>query len=187
MIQSNYYILTGAMGAGKSAVLDRLRSRGHRCVDDPARQILKEQRSIAGSGVPETDAALFNQLMLSRAIYLYRSNSQASSALLFDRGIPDLIAYAELFGIPSSVYERAATTYRYNAAVFFFAGWSEIYTLDDERRMDFESARRFGERVNDIYGRLGYKTIDVPRVSTEERAEFIVDAIGQRLGSFRNA
>ena len=173
----NYFVLTGAMGAGKSAVLNQLKNRGHLCVDDPARQILKEQRSIAGSGVPDADGSLFTQLMLSRAIYLYQSQARGTAPIVFDRGIPDLIAYAELFGISTAVYERAAATFRYNKVVLWFVGWREIYALDDERKMDFESARRFGEKVARTYERLGYKTVEVPNVPVEERLEFIVDVI----------
>jgi len=177
MNKLNYFVLTGAMGAGKSAVMDRLRAGQHRCVDDPARQILKEQRSIAGSGVPEIDAPLFNQLMLSRAIYLYSANSQTDGAVVFDRGLPDLIAYAGLFDLDAAVYERAAKTYRYNPTVFYFPGWPDIYTLDDERKMDFESANGFGEKVAGVYRRLGYRSIEVPRIPIAGRVGFIVDAI----------
>ena len=183
MNQPNYFVLTGAMGGGKSTVLDRRRQAGHWCVDDPARQILKEQRSISGSGVPETDASLFNQLMLSRAIYLYRSNMAAKDSVVFDRGIPDLISYADLFGISAAVYERASSTYMYSKTVICFPAWKAIYTLDDERRMDFESARRFGETVAATYRRLGYETIELPRVSIEKRVEFIVRVIEGWRGS----
>ena len=173
----SYFVLTGAMGAGKSAVLDQLKSRGFLCVDDPARQILKEQRSIGGSGVPETDASLFNQLMLSRAISLYQSHMGDRGPVVFDRGIPDLVAYADLFGVDTGVYRRAASAYRYNEVALCFAGWREIYTLDDERKMDFESARRFGEEARETYRRLGYRTTEVPMVPIEERLRFIVDVI----------
>ena len=177
MNKINFFVLTGAMGAGKSAVMDRLRAGQHWCVDDPARQILKEQRSIAGSGVPEVDAPLFNQLMLSRAIYLYNANSQTDGAVVFDRGIPDLIAYAGLFDLDAAVYERAAKTYRYNPTVLYFAGWIDIYTLDDERKMDFKSANMFGAKVAGVYRRLGYQSIEVPRVPIDDRVRFIADAI----------
>ena len=179
MTRPNYFVLTGAMGAGKSAVLERLRAAGQRCVDDPARQILKEQRSIGGQGVPEVDAVLFNQLMLSRAIHVYVGNAQAPGAIVFDRGIPDLVAYAGLFGISAAVYERAAATYRYNATAFYFAGWREIYAVDDERKMDYESAGGFGENAARAYERLGYRTGEVPRIPLDERVRFILDVIGR--------
>ena len=48
--QDNYFILTGAMGAGKSTILKKLRKLGLPCIDEPARQILAEQRAISGLG-----------------------------------------------------------------------------------------------------------------------------------------
>src|SRR3546814_10233995 len=38
-------------------------------VHPPARQILAEQRSIGGAGVPDRNPALFTELLLSRALY----------------------------------------------------------------------------------------------------------------------
>jgi predicted ATPase len=43
---NNFFILTGAMGAGKSTVLKELRKLKLTCVDEPARQLLAEQRDI---------------------------------------------------------------------------------------------------------------------------------------------
>lgn len=48
-----------------------------------------------------------------------------------------------------------------------------IYTTDDERKMTYQQANEFGERVAEIYKTLGYNIIEVPRVSAEERAAFI--------------
>ena len=63
MIKTNYFVMTGAMGAGKSAVLDALAAMDFRCIVEPARVVLKEQRQHGGMGVPEKDPALFNMLM----------------------------------------------------------------------------------------------------------------------------
>lgn len=115
--------------------------------------------------------------MLSRAICLFKGISEVKDFVVFDRGIPDMIAYAELFGIDKALYERAATKYTYNTKVFYFAGRREIYVLDDERRMDFDSARRFGENVMRIYKELGYGITEVPLIGIEGRAQFIIDVI----------
>jgi predicted ATPase len=115
--------------------------------------------------------------MLSRAMFLLGSLSKAKDPVVFDRGIPDMIAYAELFGIDRALYERAAANHRYNRRVFYFAGRKEIYALDEERKMDFESATRFGENVMRIYKGLDYAIIEVPLTDIEKRAQFIIDAI----------
>ena len=67
-MQHDYHLLTGAPGSGKSTLLAELRERGYPTVDEPARQILAEQRSFDGNGVPERSPELFTELLLSRAI-----------------------------------------------------------------------------------------------------------------------
>jgi predicted ATPase len=185
MTRQNFFVFTGAMGAGKSTVFDLMRSAGYSCVDDPARQVLREQRSFRGQGVPETDSGLFNQLMLSRAIHAFERDSSAETITIFDRGIPDLIAYADLFDVDRAIYERAASRWRYNEHVFFFGGWEEIYTTDDERKMTYEAARQFGQEAARVYREQGYTLVDVPHVPKDERADFVrakVQAITKRNG-----
>ena len=58
-----------------------------------------------------------------------------------------------------------------------FKGWKEIYTTDDERKMDYESADKFGSNVSYIYKELGYNLIEVPFDSVEKRVEFIINLI----------
>ncbi len=173
----NFFVLTGAMGGGKSAVLKHLRNKNILCIDEPARQILKEQRIINGNGVPEKDPELFCQLMLSRSVHLFKSYAESKNTVIFDRGIPDMIAYADLFGIDKNIYMNAAKVYSYNNIVFMFKGIEEIYTTDDERKMDFKSAEKFGFKVKEVYKELGYILTDVPYLSEEERSFFISDTI----------
>lgn len=177
MIENNFFILSGAMGSGKSTVLEHLKERNVNCVTEPARLIIEEQRSINGIGVYEKNPELFLQLMLSRFIYNFRTKSKSDNVVLFDRGIPDMIAYAELFSIDKDVFMNASKVYLYNKNVFIFKGWERIYTNDKERKMDFESAEKFGVKVSEIYESLGYNIIDVPFESIENRAELILRKI----------
>lgn len=177
MIRSNYFVLTGAMGAGKSAVLDALAAMDFRCIVEPARVVLKEQRQLSGAGVPEKDPELFNMLMLEKMLSEYSANQHISAPVIFDRGVPDLIAYAGLLGTDKNKHEAAAGECRYNPIVFLFNAWEEIYTTDDERKMSFQLSKEFGENVGNIYRRLGYVTIDVPFGAVQTRADFVAAKI----------
>lgn len=177
MQHDHYFVLTGAMGSGKSAIIEQLINKGLKCVPEPARQILHEQRAIFARGVPEIDPDLFTQLMLSRATSLYLENFAAETLTVFDRGIPDMIAYAELFGLDTKIYYNSANHYKYNRGVFWFKGWKDIYKNDDERQMNFQQAYEFGERAHEIYRELGYDVIQVPMLSIDKRAEFIYNKI----------
>ncbi|QBR82885.1 hypothetical protein E3983_00030 [Legionella israelensis] len=171
------FVLTGAMGAGKSTILREMGRLGITVVDEPARQILAEQRSIEGEGLPEKNEKLFSELLLSRAIFQYHQMIPMKTPVLFDRGIPDNMAYAEWFGLNVRVAERAAKTFRYHPKTFFLSGWKDIYVNDSERKMTFEQACQFGEMIKKIYQKLGYEIVTVPVGSPISRARFIVQSI----------
>ncbi|MEO8513142.1 MAG: AAA family ATPase [Ignavibacteria bacterium] len=183
MLKNNYFVLTGAMGAGKSTVINKLQDLKYNCIPEPARIILKEQRSSGGEGVPEKDSGLFTRLMLTHMLTDHAANKDSDELFVFDRGLPDLIAYSVLFNIDKDAYLNAAMDNRYNKHVFMFEPWEEIYTTDDERKMSFAQSKRFGESVKKIYVELGYSVIGVPFLPAEERAAFIIDSI-ERI--FRN-
>lgn len=177
MTKTNYFVITGAMGAGKSTIINALKNIGYICIDEPAREILKEQRSVDGNGVPEKNPELFNELMLSRMIYQFSQHLDIGEIVFFDRGMADIIAYANLLNTSQRSAKNAAEEYLYNRHVFFLPGWEEIYCNDDERKVDFAVANSFGNNIREIYQELGYTIIDVPFISVKERVEYIILAV----------
>lgn len=167
------------MGAGKTSVISRLKDLDHTCVDEPARQILEEQRKIGGNGLPEKDPMLFTELMLSRTIFQYKRYEKFIGPVFFDRAMPDFIAYSDLFNIDDTVFRNAAKEYRFNKTIFFFTGTESIYTTDDERKMSFYQADEFGKNVRKIYQELGYEIHEVPFLDIDLRAKFILKKINQ--------
>lgn len=179
--KDNYFILTGAMGAGKSTILKELRKLGLRCIDEPARQILAEQRAIEGSGVPDHDQKLFTDLLLSRSIYQFKQMENIHNPVVYDRGIPDNIGYAKLFDLDTHSSTKAAHQYQYNKHVFFLPDWEEIYENDDERKMTFCQAKLFGDEVRKIYEDLNCNIIEVQVGTPLERANFIHRSIARLI------
>lgn len=167
------FAITGAPGSGKTPVIAQLAAMGFTGVAEPARDVLTEQRAVSGAGVPERDPALFCELMLARAVDNFERSKDAAAPVFFDRGIPDHIGYARLFGLDDSTAMRAATAHRYNDLVFVLPSWPEIYTTDDERKMSFEMADAFGDVIRGGYVELGYTLVDVPRDTPRARARFI--------------
>jgi predicted ATPase len=174
MVKDRFFLLTGAFGSGKSTLLQHLQLRGIRGVVEPARPILAQQRSIQGNGLPERDPRLFVELMFSRMLDTYQQSDALLGPILFDRGIPDILGYASLFGFEFPPGENAAHLYRYNPRAFIAPAWEQIYCTDDERTLPFSQAREFGNSVRALYERFGYTLIDLPCVCLEERADFIL-------------
>ena len=174
MIRKNYFILTGAPGSGKTSIIEELRKKNIFCVDEPAREILAEQRLIKGSGLPEINPQLFSDLLLSRSIMLYKSFLHKKEIVVFDRGVSDNYAYAKLFSLDTTSYENAAYQYQSNKFIFMLSPWKEIYKTDDERKMSFEESMLFHHYFKEIYKKTNCKIIEVPKISLNKRVDFIV-------------
>ncbi len=175
---NDLFVITGPPGSGKTPLVRELVEQGFSGVEEPARAVIAEQRAIDGEGVYDRNLRLFWELMLRRAIDDFRRMEGAGTPAFFDRGIPDLVGYAELFGLDASAAADAAATHRYSGVVFALPSWPEIYVTDSDRKMTFEFAKAFGERVRDVYVDLGYTVVDVPRDAIAVRARFILDRLG---------
>lgn len=165
-------IITGTMGAGKSSVLYILKKEGFSVVEECARTILSEQRSFCGHGVPEDNPSLFCELLLSRTLYEYKTD-RIERLTIFDRGLPDIIAYAAMFNLDLSHFKKCAALNRYHNKVFLLEPWEDIYENDDERKMTFEQALGFHKTITQLYDALNYNLHIVPKLPVDERARFI--------------
>ncbi len=166
---------TGAPGSGKTTLLAALENQGLRQVPEFARRVIRQQRLIGGQGTSDQNPQLFVDLMLARAIDDFEYHRTSTHTVLFDRAIPDLLGYAELFEIDSQSIRSACELFRYDKRVFYAPPWEEIYCTDNERTMSFEAAAAFGEMLRSNYQSAGYDLLPLPLSSVEDRAEFVLD------------
>ena len=135
--------------------------------------------SIAGRGLPWDDRSLFAELMLSWEMRSYRIAQETAGPVFFDRGVPDVLGYLRLIGVPIPDHTRnAAQKFRYNSTVFIAPPWREIFSQDQERKQDFNEAIRTYDSLAATYKALNYKLVEIPRVPIEHRASFIVEHLG---------
>jgi predicted ATPase len=171
-VASSLFVLTGAPGTGKSAILNGLRGE-LRCVDEPAREVIAEQRASGGRGTWDQDPSLFASLLLQRSIEKYEAARGSGERVLFDRGIPDCVVYASRAGADPEPSLTAVDAFRYEPHVLFLEPWSDIYTTDEERIMSFDDTLSFSETLRDVYRRSGYVLIDVPQNPIAARVAFV--------------
>jgi predicted ATPase len=178
MSASRFVIITGGPGAGKTTLVNALGAAGYLISAEAGRAIIQDQALIGGSALPWADRTLYAELMLASEIRSYRSAMNASGHVLFDRGIPDVLAYLRLIGCDvGEHFARAAQVFRYCKRVFIAPPWPEIFTQDAERKQPFDVAVRTYEALAATYAGLGYELLELPRAAVDERVDFIVDAL----------
>jgi predicted ATPase len=173
---NTYFVLTGAPGAGKTAVLNILQQSGYHCQQEVARAIIQEQQLTGGDALPWRNKAAYLQLMIDRTIESYQQAQKENSPFtIFDRGLPDAIAYAQIINSPlSSELDTLANSYPYNRKVFVFPPWKAIYRTDEERKQNWDEVWQSYDAVKQTYERYGYHLIEVPTGPPQSRAHFIL-------------
>jgi predicted ATPase len=173
------FVLTGGPGSGKSALIAALESYGLTTMPEAGRAIIQDQVAIGGEALPWSDRRSFAELMLSWEMRSYRAALKLTGAVIFDRGIPDVGGYLRVNHLPVPPHvERAARMFRYHCRVFIAPPWPEIFVHDAERKQSFAEAEATYKAMVETYSELGYELVELPLAALEQRAEFIINAIG---------
>jgi predicted ATPase len=170
------FILSGGPGAGKSTLLNALRLAGYHTVDEASRVLIQEQVAQGGRCLPWVDLPCFARLALHRMIadYNQASTQPDCSATFFDRGIPDIIAYLRVAGLPiDAAFYQAVQQYPYQPQVFMAPPWEAIYVNDSERWQTFTEATALHDALVDTYRSLGFTIVPLPLVPVADRVTFI--------------
>ncbi|QJP11072.1 AAA family ATPase [Pseudomonas multiresinivorans] len=169
-------VITGGPGAGKSTLLEHLhRHHGLNIVAEGGRAIIREQRARGGDALPWANREAFCREMFEHALTTRERALDAGGQWLFDRGLVDVLGYARLCGLPmTDELEAAAQQLRYAPTVFLAPAWQAIYRNDAERRQGFAEAQRTAAVMAKVYEELGYRLLELPLCSPQERAAFVL-------------
>ena len=170
------YIITGGPGAGKTSLLTTLQGYGYPCSGEVSRVLIMEERSKGSRCLPWLDLNCFAGKALERMINSYHAAEK--DLTFFDRGIPDIIAYLRVAGLPvAEKYISALHQYPYQHTVFLLPPWQAIYVQDSARWQTFEEAEAIYRSLGETYRSAGYHIIELPEGTVEQRAQFILGSI----------
>jgi predicted ATPase len=175
MTKSNFYVITGGPGGGKTSLLECLASKKYAYIPETAREIIKERLTQGLS--PRPDAKTFAEEIFAKDWANFISNSD-SSILFFDRSFMDSACL--LFDADADAYDKIRDVHlnnRYNNTVFIAPPWREIYRTDAERDQSFDEAIRVYQRLENWYLEHGYDIVILPKDTVETRATFILDRV----------
>ena len=163
-------VLTGGPGAGKSTLLEAMRARDVRIVPEAARAILQSPNGMAMRARRPVEFAM---AMLDADLAAWHAADSGLS--LYDRGFPDIAGFLELESLPvPATLEQICYENRYSGPIFRASPWLEIYATDAERTQDWGQAVASDEAVTSAWIRYGYELIDLPQVSVNQRANFVM-------------
>lgn len=171
------FILTGAPGAGKTAIAIALEMRGEHVVSEAAVDFIGYHRA---KGVTEPVLLPDCQEQITRLQLLRESRAPRSKRFFMDRSVLDGAAYMMLRGYSRSdlAYQliSSANVRRYNRRVFLIQSASQVRG-PGERRGVIEPSLDIENAIRSLYGFLGFELIEVPFAPVDDRVDFILSKI----------
>ena len=172
-IQTNWYVITGGPGSGKTTTINILSARGYKTTIEHARHYIDTQRQN-GRTVEETRK---NQVEFQLGILAMQIEQEALLApgdiIFLDRALPDALAYYHFLNLPVEQSLMAAINlYRYKK-VFIL----DILPMvqDYARREDDNAQRKIHELLINVYTSLNLPVIHVPILPPDQRVDFILN------------
>lgn len=160
-------LFTGSPGSGKTSVLEQFALKGVNVIPEVARPLM----DIMHAHEPEKfqRKGYLQDVIETLQLRDFVANTDA----IFDRGLPDQVAYRMFFDVPIlPSFATRCHTYKYDK-VFLFPYWEEIYVNDKVRAETKEEAQRLDSLTRMAYKLAGYDIIEVPKMSVNLRVKFI--------------
>lgn len=175
------YILTGAPGAGKTAVLRLLEISGYEVVEEAATDVIALGNAL-GCDEPWHDPAFVDKVI---ALQWQRQNAvrAGDGITVFDRSPVCTLALSRYLGFPASdllagEVDRVASEGAYEMTVFFVRNQGFVQATA-ARQISFEDSLVFEQLHEQVYRELGFRLVEVPAGPLTDRVALIERTIKQ--------
>ncbi len=175
---SNFVLISGCSGGGKSTLLHEFKQRGFPTVSEPGRRIVQEEQAQNGQALPWINLELFAERALQLAredmAEITQSTTDRSKFVFFDRGYIDAaVAYEKASGV---CFKRMLAGYpAYYKSVFLAPPWPEIFVTDKERPHGFAEAEEEYKRLYSAIAALGYNILLLPKIDVAKRVDYVLE------------
>jgi predicted ATPase len=170
------FILTGAPGAGKTAILRQLELDGFSVVEEAATDVIALAQAV-GDAEPWTHPPFIDSVVDLQRRRQLRASCDPDGVQFHDRSAICTAALAVYLGYPvpetlSRELERVRTEEIFQRRVFFIRNLGFI-TPTEARRISFEETLRFERIHEETYRNFGFEIISVKAGSLLERVAAI--------------
>lgn len=171
-VETNWYVVTGGPGSGKTTTVNILKERGYKTTIEHARHYLdtklKDGKTYEEIKRNQTE---FQLGVLEMQIEQEKELSP-NDVVFLDRAIPDALAYYRFLHLPEDVrLWNALST----------ASYKKVFILDclplvqDYARREDETAQReIHSLLTEVYESLSFPVVHVPVIPLNDRVDFIL-------------
>lgn len=176
------YILTGAPGAGKTAILRLLEISGHTVIEEAATDVIALGRAL-GSEEPWHDPAFIDKVV---SLQRHRQDSAVaagSETAFFDRSPVCTLALSRYLDFTTShllacEVDRVLAECVYVPTAFFIRNQGFVQATA-ARRISFEDSLVFEQLHEQTYRDLGFQLVEVPAGPLAARVELVRRTVEQ--------
>ena len=174
------FIITGAPGAGKTAIIRQLELDGFGVVEEAATDVIAAAHA-EGTVEPWKQPSFIDAIAHLQRDRQVRASCQPHEIQFHDRSVVCTAALAVHLGYPFSPFltgelERIQREAIYQSRVFFIRNLGFI-TPTEARQISFEDALRFEKIHLETYQGLGFEIVPIERGTLAERVSKIKAAI----------
>jgi predicted ATPase len=177
------FILTGAPGSGKTAIIRQLELDGFSVVEEAATDVIAAEQA-RGTAQPWTHPSFIDVIANLQRDRQVRASYQPDEVQFHDRCAVCTAALAVYLGYPFSPFlaselERIKKEAIYQSRVFFIRNLGFI-TPTEARQISFEETVRFEKIHEETYRGFGFELILVEPASVLDRVSVIKTAISAK-------
>ena len=169
---TNWYVITGGPGSGKTTVVNHLNMLGYHTTIEHARHFIDTQM-ISGKTVEEIRK---NQMDFQHGILemqiLQESSLSPGELVFLDRALPDALAYYRFLDLPVDTKLESLLKKVSYKKVFILESLPLVN--DYARRENNADQKKISSLITEVYESLPFPVVHVPVLPPDKRVDFIL-------------
>ena len=177
------YVLTGAPGAGKTAILRLLEISGYRVVEEAATDVIALGNAL-GRAEPWHDLAFIDKVVALQRQRRDAARAAGGATVFFDRSPVCTLALSRYLGFAASCLldeeiSRVVADGTYEPVVFFIRNQGFVQPTA-ARQISFDDSLIFERLHEQVYRDLGFQLVEVPAGPLADRVALIRQTVRQQ-------